>query len=187
MIRPQQPPQQQQWQTNSNDSPASLRNGCSSGNSSSPTSSCYVPSITVCDSESSLLEILSRGGFQPAQQSQASPSSAPHLTPEHNSVGSVASSSLACASDNWPDSPASSYNNCATSVSRPDSRASSRAQSPGSNNGCSGGLTFLNVLGSPMGSPQVRIINFLYRFLIDSYAPSGDESWYELLVRSCFA
>ncbi|OXU27800.1 hypothetical protein TSAR_008436 [Trichomalopsis sarcophagae] len=86
--------------------------------------------------------------YSPAQASR---------TPEYNSGASVASSSMACASDNWPDSPASSYNNCTTSASRPDSRSSSRAQSPGSNNGCNG-ISFLNVLGSPcMESPQVRI------------------------------
>ncbi|XP_008215583.1 uncharacterized protein LOC100679080 isoform X3 [Nasonia vitripennis] len=132
------PQQQQQW---------------SPGGQRSNGSSCFVPSITVCDSETSLLEILSRGGFQPAQASR---------TPEYNSGASVASSSMACASDNWPDSPASSYNNCTTSASRPDSRSSSRAQSPGSNNGCNG-ISFLNVLGSPcMESPQVSPQNFRY-------------------------
>ncbi|XP_014207483.1 uncharacterized protein LOC106638689 isoform X2 [Copidosoma floridanum] len=122
---PQQQQQQPQWQQS---------NGSPTGGSSS----CFVPSITVSESESSLLEILSRGGFQSAQ------------TPEHTSTGSVACIPL----DTCPDSPAGSYNACA--ASRPGSQASSPAQSPGSMNGSVyGGPSFLNVVGSPIGSPQV--------------------------------
>lgn len=91
------------------------------------------------------MDVLTRHGLQrPVYQSIAH-------TPDYNS----GASSAAC--DNYPESPASSYNACGTSTSRPDSRSSSPAQSPGSNNGgCTSTGTLLNVLSSPLGSPQVR-------------------------------
>ncbi|KAJ8688010.1 hypothetical protein QAD02_023805, partial [Eretmocerus hayati] len=106
----------------------------------------FVPSITVCDSESSLLEILTKGGFQPAQQ-------------QINSVGeqyrpaASNTSSLGC-----PDSPASccapSSASTTSCSSRPNSRASSRAQSPGPQSHQGQNQLQLNPLSSPTGSPQ---------------------------------
>ncbi|XP_011700625.1 PREDICTED: uncharacterized protein LOC105457580 [Wasmannia auropunctata] len=95
-----------------------------------------LPSIVVDDpGEESLMDILSRGGFQAALLSDASSHSIP-------SPGAKT----------WSDSPASSYN-CV--VSRSNSRASSRAQSPGSATNLESPQMHVNVIGSPLGSPQV--------------------------------
>lgn len=93
--------------------------------------------------EASLLEILASGGFQAAQTLSDSASI------QNPSPG-------AASSENWPDSPASSYN---VLSSRSHSRASSRAQSPGS--GANGGSPFLhlNIVGSPVDS-QLNTQNF---------------------------
>lgn len=82
------------------------------------------------------MDILSRGGFQPAVLSDAGSHSIP-------SPGAKT----------WSDSPASSYNYV---VSRSNSRASSRAQSPGSGGNLESPQMHVNVIDSPLGSPQVR-------------------------------
>ncbi|KYQ51762.1 hypothetical protein ALC60_09151 [Trachymyrmex zeteki] len=95
-----------------------------------------LPSIVVDDpGEESLMDILSHGGFQAALLSDAGSHSIP-------SPGAKT----------WSDSPASSYNYV---VSRSNSRASSRAQSPGSATNLESPQMHVNVIGSPLGSPQV--------------------------------
>lgn len=95
-----------------------------------------LPSIIVDDpGEESLMDILSRGGFQPAVRSDAGSHSIPSPSAK-----------------TWSDSPASSYNYV---VSRSNSRASSRAQSPGSAANLESPQMHVNVIGSPLGSPQV--------------------------------
>ncbi|XP_032668801.1 uncharacterized protein LOC116842994 [Odontomachus brunneus] len=95
-----------------------------------------LPSIVVNDpGEESLMDILSRGGFQAAVLSDAGSHSIP-------SPGAKT----------WSDSPASSYNYV---VSRSNSRASSRAQSPGSGANLESPQMHVNVIDSPLGSPQV--------------------------------
>ncbi|XP_058802414.1 uncharacterized protein LOC131670660 isoform X2 [Phymastichus coffea] len=133
------PQQPYQWQPDQ--SPNSVRSNSSS--------TYFVPSIKIGDSESTILEVLSRHSLQrPVYQSVVQ-------TPDYNSGASTA------ACDNYPESPASSYNACATSTSRPESRASSRAQSPGSNNGgCASTGNFFNLLASSLNSPQVSPQNF---------------------------
>lgn len=81
------------------------------------------------------MDILSRGGFQAAVLSDAGSHSIP-------SPGAKT----------WSDSPASSYNYV---VSRSNSRASSRAQSPGSGANLESPQMHVNVIDSPLGSPQV--------------------------------
>lgn len=95
-----------------------------------------LPSIVVNDpGEESLMDILSRGGFQAAVLSDTGSHSIP-------SPGAKT----------WSDSPASSYN---YAVSRSNSRASSRAQSPGSGTNLESPQMHVNVIDSPLGSPQV--------------------------------
>ncbi|XP_014478904.1 PREDICTED: uncharacterized protein LOC106746629 [Dinoponera quadriceps] len=95
-----------------------------------------LPSIVVNDpGEESLMDILSRGGFQAAVLSDTGSHSIP-------SPGAKT----------WSDSPASSYNYV---VSRSNSRASSRAQSPGSGANLESPQMHVNVIDSPLGSPQV--------------------------------
>ncbi|KYN30858.1 NF-kappa-B inhibitor zeta [Trachymyrmex septentrionalis] len=107
-----------------------FRNGDSSNDTAA------LPSIVVDDpGEESLMDILSHGGFQAALLSDAGSHSIP-------SPGAKT----------WSDSPASSYNYV---VSRSNSRASSRAQSPGSATNLESPQMHVNVIGSPLGSPQV--------------------------------
>ncbi|XP_012532836.1 uncharacterized protein LOC105834709 [Monomorium pharaonis] len=101
-----------------------------------PTNDTALPSIVVDDpGEESLMNILSRGGFQPAVRSDAGSHSIPSPSAK-----------------TWSDSPASSYNYV---VSRSNSRASSRAQSPGSATNLESPQMHVNVIGSPLGSPQI--------------------------------
>ncbi|KAG5327381.1 IKBZ inhibitor, partial [Pseudoatta argentina] len=107
-----------------------FRNGDSSNDTAA------LPSIVVDDpGEESLMDILSHGGFQAALLSDTGSHSIP-------SPGAKT----------WSDSPASSYNYV---VSRSNSRASSRAQSPGSATNLESPQMHVNVIGSPLGSPQV--------------------------------
>jgi len=95
-----------------------------------------LPSIIVNNpDEESLMNILSRGGFQAAVLSDVGSHSIPSPSAK-----------------TWSDSPASSYNYV---VSRSNSRASSRAQSPGSATNLESPQMHVNVIGSPLGSPQV--------------------------------
>nr|XP_012229755.1 PREDICTED: uncharacterized protein LOC105676443 [Linepithema humile] len=95
-----------------------------------------LPSIVVNDpGEEFLMDIISRGGFQAA----VLPDAGSHSIPSPGAK-------------TWSDSPASSYNNV---VSRSNSRASSRAQSPGSATNLESPQMHVNVIGSPLGSPQV--------------------------------
>ena len=97
-----------------------------------------LPSVIVnAPREESLMDILSRDGFQPAILSDAGS----HSIPSPRSART------------WSDSPASSYNYV---VSRSNSRASSRAQSPGSAANLESPQMHVNV-GSPLGSPQVAL------------------------------
>lgn len=82
------------------------------------------------------MDILSRNGFQAAILSDAGS----HSIPSPRSTKT------------WSDSPASSHNYV---VSRSNSRASSRAQSPGSSTNLESPQMHVNVIGSPLGSPQV--------------------------------
>lgn len=94
-----------------------------------------LPSIVVDPGEEFLMDVISRGGFQPA----VLPDAGSHSIPSPGAR-------------TWSDSPASSYNNV---VSRSNSRASSRAQSPGSAANLESPQMHVNVIGSPLGSPQV--------------------------------
>lgn len=94
-----------------------------------------LPSIVVDPGEESLMDILSRDEFQAAVLVDAGSHSIP-------SPGAKT----------WSDSPASSYNYI---VSRSNSRTSSRAQSPGSATNLESPQMHVNVIVSPLGSPQV--------------------------------
>ncbi|EFN79251.1 uncharacterized protein LOC105187954 [Harpegnathos saltator] len=94
-----------------------------------------LPSIVVNPTEESLMDILSQNILQPAVLSDAGSHSIP-------SPGAKT----------WSNSPASSYNYV---VSRSNSRASSRAQSPGSATNLESPQMHVNVIDSPLGSPQV--------------------------------
>ncbi|XP_011261277.1 uncharacterized protein LOC105254351 [Camponotus floridanus] len=116
-----------------------------------------LPPITVNDpGEESLMEILSRDGFQAAILSDAGS----HSIPSPRSTKT------------WSDSPASSYNYV---VSRSNSRASSRAQSPGSAINLESPQMHINVIGSPLGSPQIA--SSTYRALPSSSSSSSNQSY----------
>ncbi|KAL0103219.1 hypothetical protein PUN28_017507 [Cardiocondyla obscurior] len=113
-----------------------------------------LPSIVVDDpAEESLMDILSRDGFQPAVLSDAGSHSIPSPSAK-----------------TWSDSPASSYNYV---VSRSNSRASSRAQSPGSAANLESPQMHVNIIGSPLGSPQVVLKYRVSQPLSSSPSPSS--------------
>ncbi|XP_077262945.1 uncharacterized protein LOC143897867 [Temnothorax americanus] len=95
-----------------------------------------LPSIVVDEGEDCLMDILSRSDLQAARVLSDSGS---HSIPSPGAK-------------TWSDSPASSYNYV---ISRSNSRASSRAQSPGSATNLESPQMHVNVIGSPLGSPQV--------------------------------
>ncbi|XP_024873087.1 uncharacterized protein LOC112455422 [Temnothorax curvispinosus] len=94
-----------------------------------------LPSIVVDEGED-LMDILSRSDLQAARVLSDSGS---HSIPSPGAK-------------TWSDSPASSYNYV---ISRSNSRASSRAQSPGSATNLESPQMHVNIIGSPLGSPQV--------------------------------
>ncbi|XP_071561833.1 uncharacterized protein [Temnothorax nylanderi] len=94
-----------------------------------------LPTIVVDEGED-LMDILSRSDLQAARVLSDSGS---HSIPSPGAK-------------TWSDSPASSYNYV---ISRSNSRASSRAQSPGSATNLESPQMHVNVIGSPLGSPQV--------------------------------
>ncbi|XP_011862150.1 PREDICTED: uncharacterized protein LOC105558839 [Vollenhovia emeryi] len=115
-----------------------------------------LPSIVVDDpGEESLMDILSRGGFQAAVSVFSDAGS--HSIPSPGAK-------------TWSDSPASSHNYV---VSRSNSRASSRAQSPGSAANLESPQMHVNVIGSPLGSPQVAST---YRVQALSSSSSSNQS-----------
>lgn len=120
-----------------------------------------LPSIIVNESgEESLMDILSRNGFQAAILSDAGS----HSIPSPRSAKTWSS-----------DSPASSYNY--NVVSRSNSRASSRAQSPGSATNLESPQMHVNVIGSPLGSPQVASTYRVPQALLSSSSSSSNRSY----------
>lgn len=118
-----------------------------------------LPSIIVNEpGEESLMDILSRDGFQAAILSDAGS----HSIPSPRSAKT------------WSDSPASSYNYV---VSRSNSRASSRAQSPGSATNSESPQMHVNVIGSPLGSPQVASTYRAPQALLSSSSSSSNQSY----------
>ncbi|XP_050448398.1 uncharacterized protein LOC126849959 [Cataglyphis hispanica] len=134
-------------------------NGNDIFHSGDPNDTATLPSIIVNEpGEESLMDILSRDGFQAAILSDA---------------GSYSTSSPRSAKT-WSDSPASSYNYV---VSRSNSRASSRAQSPGSATNSESPQMHVNVIGSPLGSPQVASSYRVPQALLSSSSSSSNQSY----------
>ncbi|XP_070163962.1 uncharacterized protein [Polyergus mexicanus] len=118
-----------------------------------------LPSIIVNEpGEESLMDILSRDGFQAAILSDAGS----HSIPSPRSART------------WSDSPSSGYNYV---VSRSNSRASSRAQSPGSATNSESPQMHVNVIGSPLGSPQVASTYRVPQALLSSSSSSSNQSY----------